>query len=404
VATAIALEDIGSGVVFAGGFAMRVLFTTTQGEGHVRPLVPYARALASLGHEVAVAAPDDAAAILGKAGLVHHAFPGMTGEELASFWAPHWAKNVTRDATMKIGVPGMFIGFRARRAMHDLMEIVARWQPDLIVRESHEFAGLIVADVHDIPHVRVNVSNCDVVARVIDFGADALDELRIEAGLAPDWGAGLWAELVFTAFPFSFDGDARHGPDNPPFRVGSGASGPPPATDWSPKGDRPLVYVTFGTMVGTRPGRDSIFRVALDAVAELDVEVLMTTGPGVDIPSLGTIPDNALVHSFVPQAAVFPFASAMLCHGGSGTLLGGFAAGLPQVVAPLAADQPYNADRTESGGFGLHADASSSQEVHSALSRVLLRSDFAEAARRLGDEIQAMPDHNVAAARIAALA
>jgi UDP:flavonoid glycosyltransferase YjiC (YdhE family) len=383
---------------------MKVLFTATQGEGHIRPLVPYARALALQGHEVAVAAPDDAAAILKKAGVVHHTFPGMSGEEFAAFWAPHWAKNLTRDATMQIAVPDMFIGLRARRALPVLMEIVKRWRPDLIIRESHEFAGLVAADAHNIPHVRINVSNCDVEARVIDFGADALDELRDEAGLAPDGGAGLWAEPIFTAFPFGFDGDARHGPDNPPFRVGTGTSGPPPATDWSPTGSRPLVYITFGTMVSARPGRDSVFRVALDAVAELDIEVLMTTGPGVDISSIGAIPDNAVVQAFVPQAAVFPFSTTMLCHGGSGTLLGGFAAGLPQVVAPQGADQPYNADRTESGGFGLHANASSPQEMHSALSRVLSRTNFAEAARRLGDELQAMPDHNVAAARIAALA
>jgi UDP:flavonoid glycosyltransferase YjiC (YdhE family) len=304
---------------------------------------------------------------------------------------------------LQVAVPEMFIGWRARRALPRLVEIVEHWRPDLIVRESCEFAGLVVADVHDIPHVRINVHNCGVEARIIDFGADALDTLRTEVSLAPDGGAGLWAEPVFTAFPFGFDGDARHGADNPPFRVGSGTSGPPSATDWSPKGDRPLLYVTFGTMVGTRPGREGIFRVALDAVAELDVEVLMTTGPGVDIPLLGPVPDNAVVHAFVPQAAVFPLAKAMLSHGGSGTLLGGFATGLPQVVTPHSADQPYNADRTEAGGLGLKADASSPAEVQAALRRVLSGAPFAKAARRLGDEMRAMPDHDVAAARIAAL-
>mgnify|MGYP001825878389 FL=1 len=401
---ALAWAIVARGPDFAESAFMKVLFTSTQGEGHVRPLLPYARALALLGHEVAFAAPGSSAAILDKAGFVHHNFPGMSEQEFTSFWAPHWAKNVSRDAAMKIAVPEMFVRFRARRALPHLMEIVEHWRPNLIVRESSEFGGLVVADAHDLPHVRVNVHNCDVEARNIDFGANALDELRAEAGIAPDGGAGLWAEPVFTAFPFGFDGDARHGSGNPPFRVNGGSSGPPPASDWSHKGDLPLVYVTFGTMVSVRPGRDSIFRVALDAVAELDIEVLMTTGPGVETSSLGAIPNNAVVRAFVPQAAVFPFASAMLCHGGSGTLLGGFAAGLPQVVTPQGADQPYNADRTESGGFGLHADASSPSDVRAALSRVLSSADFAEAASRLGDEIQAMHDHGVAAAKIAAYA
>jgi UDP:flavonoid glycosyltransferase YjiC (YdhE family) len=383
---------------------MKVLLTTTQGEGHVRPLLAYAQALARLGHDVAVAAPDDATAILGKAGLEHHPFPGMTSEEFTAFWAPHWARNVTRDATMKIAVPDMFIRLRARRALPVLKETVERWRPDLILRESHEFAGLILAQAHDIPHVRVNVSNCEVEAKVIDFGAEAVDEMRSEARLAPDGGAALWGEPVYTAFPFGFDGHARHGPGNPPFRVGSRISGPPPATDWVPKGDQPLVYVTFGTMVGARPGRDNIFRVALDAVADLNVEVLMTTGRDFDISALGAIPDNAVVRHFIPQAAVFRHSTAMLCHGGSGTLLGGFAAGLPQVVAPHSADQPYNADLVATGGFGLHVNASSPDEMRTALNQILSRPDFTQAAHRLGNEMQTTPSHEVAVERIAALA
>jgi hypothetical protein len=305
---------------------------------------------------------------------------------------------------MKIAIPEMFIGFRARRALPAVRAIVERWCPDLILRESHEFAGLIVAQALGIPHVRVDVSNGHVEAKVIDFGAEALDQLRGEASLVPDGGAALWSEPVYTPFPFGFDGDARHGPGNPPFRVGGASDDPPPATDWKPRGDRPLVYVTFGTMVSARPGRDNIFRVALNAVAELDADVLMTTGRDFDISSLGAIPDNAVVQNFVPQAAVFPHAAAMLSHGGSGTLLGGFAAGLPQVIAPQAADQPYNADLTAGGGFGLHVDASSSDDIRNALEQVLAHDDFTEAAGRLRDELLAMPDHNTAAERIAALA
>ena len=383
---------------------MKILLTTTQGEGHVRPLLPYAKALVRLGHEVAVAAPDDAAAILGRAGIEHHSFPGMSSEEFAAFWEPHWARNLTRDATMKIGIPEMFIGIRARRALPAVRAIVERWRPDLILRESHEFAGLIAAAVHGIPHVRVDVSNGEVGAKVIDFGAEAVDQLRSEAGLVPDGGAALWGEPVYTPFPFGFDGNARHGPGNPPFRVGGGSSAPPPATDWKPRGDRSLIYVTFGTMVSARPGRDTIFRVALNAVADLDAEVLMTTGRDFDILSLGAIPDNAVVQNFVPQAAVFPHATAMLSHGGSGTMLGGFASGLPQVIAPQAADQPYNADLTAAGGFGLHVDQSSSDDMRTALGQVLARDDFAKAAGRLRDELLAMPDHNTAAERIAAFA
>jgi MGT family glycosyltransferase len=214
----------------------------------------------------------------------------------------------------------------------------------------------------------------------------------------------MWAEPNFTAFPFGFDGHARHGPANPPFRVGSETGAALPETDWSPRGNQPLVYATFGTTVSARPGRDSIFQIALDAVADLDVEVLLTTGRQFDISSLGKIPDNAIVRNFIPQAAVFPHAAAMICHGGSGTLLGGFASGLPQVIAPQSADQPYNADLTQAGGFGLHVNASSADEMHHAVRRVLSDPDIAESVSRLRDEMRSMPAYGVVAQKIAALA
>ena len=66
----------------------------------------------------------------------------------------------------------------------------------------------------------------------------------------------------------------------------------------------------------------------------------MTTGAAVDTAALGTVPKNVVLRDFVPQHEVFPHVSAVLCHGGSGSILGALAAGLPLVVAPVGTDQP----------------------------------------------------------------
>ena len=55
---------------------MRVLFASTRGAGHVGPLVPFAQAAQRAGHDVLVAAPASAAAIVARAGLSH----GPVGE------------------------------------------------------------------------------------------------------------------------------------------------------------------------------------------------------------------------------------------------------------------------------------------------------------------------------------
>ena len=116
----------------------------------------------------------------------------------------------------------------------------------------------------------------------------------------------------------------------PPLAVD--AARPPP---WRRIPERPFVYATFGTVAD---GKNlTAYRAAIEALGGLGVEALLTTGPHVDPDALGAVPDNLRVESYVPQAEVLGHAAVVLCHGGSGTLLGALAAGQPLVVAPLFA-------------------------------------------------------------------
>ena len=53
---------------------------------------------------------------------------------------------------------------------------------------------------------------------------------------------------------------------------------------------------------------------------------------------------------------VMPHTTVMVCHGGFGTVRAGLAAGVPMVVLPLFADQPYNARRVADLGAGIALD------------------------------------------------
>ena len=54
---------------------------------------------------------------------------------------------------------------------------------------------------------------------------------------------------------------------------------------------------------------------------------------------LGSLPGNVHVSRVIPQSLLLPRCSAVVSHGGSGTLLAALAHGLPQVCLPQAADQ-----------------------------------------------------------------
>jgi len=88
---------------------------------------------------------------------------------------------------------------------------------------------------------------------------------------------------------------------------------------------------------------------------------------------------------------VLPHAAALVCHGGSGTLLGGLAAGLPMVVAGMGADQPHNGRLVARAGAGLALTNPDAGALRAALQRVLETPSLRAQARKLADEIAAMP-------------
>jgi rhamnosyltransferase subunit B len=111
-------------------------------------------------------------------------------------------------------------------------------------------------------------------------------------------------------------------------------------------GDKP-VAVTFGTAM--RDGGD-LYGAALGACGRLGRRCLVLSPTPVEIPE--TMRGRAVVVPYAPFGAVLPRCAAFVHHGGVGTLAQGFAAGLPQLVAPLAFDQFDNADRLRRLGCG----------------------------------------------------
>ena len=123
--------------------------------------------------------------------------------------------------------------------------------------------------------------------------------------------------------------------------------------DWWPGSSDPLVYVTFGSVAASFGLFPVLYQGVVAAVADLPVRVLLTLGEAGDPEALGPLPANVHVERWWPQADVMPHASALVGHGGTGTTLAGLAAGIPQVVVPLFADQPYNAERVEAVNAGV---------------------------------------------------
>jgi UDP:flavonoid glycosyltransferase YjiC (YdhE family) len=381
---------------------MRILLTACKGAGHYRPLLPVAHALQARGHEVRFATLADIAGDITGAGLTHMVLDGPTDAQRTAM--NDGAAGLTGTAQARYFMREFFMGILARAALPGLLAAVQDWRPDLILRETTEFSGLIAAQALGIAHARLEVVNGESEESIATNYAASVDALRALAGL-PAAGEGyLQDELSLSGHPEVLDDTPRvksraplrfRPADLPTQAAGTGAG------DWGQADGPPLVYVTFGTVAAGVSDSATAYRAALEALADLPVRALLTTGDGPE-DLLGTVPTNVEVRRFVPQAEVLPHAAAMLCHGGSGTVLGGLAAGLPMVVAPLFADQPDNARCLAAAGLCLRVDTPDAPTLRAALASALADDGLRARAAAAAADIAAMPTLEQALDRLTA--
>ena len=279
--------------------------------------------------------------------------------------------------------------------LHDLLPVVDSWQPALIVNDASELAAPLAAQLCGVPHV-THAFGALLPAHRVAAAADAVAPLWRANDLEPRPYAGSYDHVYLDIYPPSMRfGSYDHVPVVQPLRPvpfdAMGEMGGPFVA-----GDRPLVYLTFGTVFND-PG---VFTAAMEGLARLDVDVLVTVGPAADPAALGAIPPNVRVERYVPQTAVLPHCSVVVSHAGSGTFLASLGLGIPQLCLPQAADQFINAGQGAAAGAALTLtpNEATADSIAEAVGRLLVEPAFGDAARRVRDEIAGMPGPDEVAA------
>ncbi|GIF73881.1 glycosyltransferase [Asanoa siamensis] len=128
----------------------------------------------------------------------------------------------------------------------------------------------------------------------------------------------------------------------------------------------------------------------LDGLADLPVEVVVTTGPAID-PAVLRAPANATVHRWADHGALLPGTALVIGHGGHSTTARALAHGVPLLVLPMhpMMDQPaIGAAVTRLGvGRALRKSAGPA-EIRAAVTALLASTADRTAATRLGAEIR----------------
>lgn len=368
---------------------MRVLFSSFDATGHVITMLPLASAMRDRGHDVRWATGAGGCAIVGRAGLAT-VRAGLDNPAPRLQYESRYASEIralqTPEARRAHIFPKMFGAVGTGPMLADLTPIVRDWKPDLLIHEAGELAGAIAATAAGIPHVTHGFGSLLPKQLVTDAGIE-VGELWRSAGLEPRPYAGSYEHLYLDIYPpLMRMRDQSHVTARQLLRP---TGEPGPAQPSREPGELPFVYVTFGTVVN----RIAAFTVTVDAMRSLEARVLVTVGQNGDPEAFGPLPDHITVERFVPQAEILPRSDLVVSHGGSGTLLGGLAHGIPQLCLPQMADQYDNAEAITAVGAGicLRPEEADRASLEAALRRLLGESSFRSAAERVAADIQAMP-------------
>lgn len=373
---------------------MRILFTSTGGDGHLLPLLPLAGAFAARGEDVRVAAPSSQRERLERERLPV-AEVGPSPQDIRAEVAAH-RQRVERLPIRErraVAFSGRFGRIEAPLRLDGLRRVIEQWAPDTVVYESADLAAPIAALEAGIPFVHHAFGRA-IPQEALRMAATAVAPLWDSVGLEPDPLAGAYTRSYVDICPPSLRTPLPQRPRQ------TFALRPVDAAAGSPhERDRPTVYATLGTIFNDM----QTFRLLLDALATIHCDAVLTIGRDRSAAELAPIPSNVTVLSYLPQAEILDRCDAVIAHGGSGSMLAALAYGRPLVLLPQGADQFDNAHACAALGT---AEVILPQELAvdrlgDAITAVLNEPGYADVARSLAGEIAGMPSPATVADQIA---
>ena len=331
-----------------------------------------------------------------------HAFPAIAlGRELAArghsvcveTWS-RWGPYVEADGIEFMAAPDYRIGPNPRelkpyqaavRASQETRHAVRDFDPDLVVADILTVAGVFAAELEDrpwvtlVPHLfpvhqpgsppyssgarpprtRLGRGLWRPFSRPVEVGLrqgrEQLNGARARVGLPPtDLLHGGLSRLLTLIATFPQLEAARPVPEWA--RVTGPLIWERPATDdasAAPPGDEPLVLVAPST---SQDPEHRLLRATLAGLAEEPVRVLAAAN-GRPLPPGVRVPPNARIVDWPSYRRTMPECSAVVCHGGHGTVMQSLVAGVPVVCSPAAGDMAENAARVAWAGAGVSLPA-----------------------------------------------
>lgn len=357
---------------------MKILFVPLPGIGHAFPMVPLAWALRTAGHDITFLAGFDGVEIRNAGIPVVEAIPAGTSmmDDFADVLeeAPDIFESMAHLTNEEIlGLKPMVVR-PWDRYVDGYVKAAVEQRPDLIVYDPVFSAGMVAASLLDVPAIGHGYM-------LIRFTPDFLREHAADAFERHNADLPRRLATVEIGPPSLMEaGSSTWDTQYIPYNGGS------VLPEWlGERPQRPRVAISLGTPLPHRSSAGRFDRI-LAAAAEVDAEFALTVNEATA--STLSLPDNVRATGWVPLFNLLQTCSAVIHHGGSGTMFTTAVSGLPQMIIPEGADNDYNARLLRDFGCGLHVGPKhvSAEHIRTLLDEPALR----DGAVRLRAEMTAM--------------
>ena len=378
----------------------RYLIVTWDGAGNLVPTLGIARTLVERGHDVRMIGHDTIAERCGDVGA--RFVPLTQGEGWDAMEDPD-----DFEAEVKLLIEELCFSTTIAR---DLAQELDREPADAVLVDCMLFTAIDVALASGTPtaalfHTPYTIFRGGPLVEMFAPGMAIANAHRAELGLPAIERLGDIHDAcacAIVAVPKEFEPDVPDAANV--LRIGPVLDAPPLSRVIDEidevdvrDGSTPLVLVSLST---SEQGQADLLQRCVDAVAQLPVRAIVTTGPSID-PASVRAGANTRVVRYVPHAEILPSASLVITHAGLGTTMAALGRGVPLLCTPMGRDQFFNAEQVQALGAGrMLMPDSSSDAIAQAATDILGDDRFKAGAKQMA---VAIGGYGGAAAAAAAL-
>ena len=150
--------------------------------------------------------------------------------------------------------------------------------------------------------------------------------------------------------------------------------------------ERPLIYISMGTVINDRP---DFYGNCIDALKDINADVIISCGNAMNRELLGTLPDNISVYPYVDQLDVLSKADVFITHCGMNSVSESLYMAAPMVLYPQTGEQCAVARRVTEIGAGILLRDDSSEGIRTAVREILNNAAYAKATAECSADFRA---------------